>query len=121
MISVLQGQDLGDEAVVVTRYFGGTKLGSGGLVRAKSGAVRELLKEMPRTMKVERVRRELILDYSRYEPVRQFVLQREGEIEEERFTAEVMIRFTLPVDRTGEFDRSLTELSHGQVEARTIT
>ena len=40
MLDVLEGESLSDVAVVVTRYFGGTLLGTGGLVRAYSGAVR---------------------------------------------------------------------------------
>ena len=42
-LAVLRGSGLGDVAVVVTRYFGGTKLGTGGLVRAYGDAVREVL------------------------------------------------------------------------------
>jgi uncharacterized YigZ family protein len=120
MLAVLQGQDLGDVAVVVTRYFGGTKLGTGGLVRAYSGAVRALLAELPTKMQVERLQRQLATDYPRYELVRQFLLQHEAEIEEEQFGAEVSIRFTLPSDRAEAFDRELTELSHGQLAANTI-
>ena len=44
MLEVLKKNELKDVAVVVTRYFGGTKLGAGGLVRAYSGAVSEGLK-----------------------------------------------------------------------------
>lgn len=43
MLEVLEGQGIGDVLVVVTRYFGGTLLGTGGLVRAYSGAVKEAL------------------------------------------------------------------------------
>ncbi|MEF8807694.1 IMPACT family protein [Natronomonas sp.] len=43
MLSVLQGQEIENVCVVVTRYFGGTELGVGGLVRAYSGAVKDVL------------------------------------------------------------------------------
>lgn len=46
MLSVLQKQNMNNIVVVVTRYFGGTKLGSGGLIRAYSSAVTEALKEV---------------------------------------------------------------------------
>ena len=52
MLAVLQGSGLGDAAVVVTRYFGGTKLGTGGLVRAYGDAVRAVLEIAPRAEKV---------------------------------------------------------------------
>lgn len=120
MLAVLQGQDLGDVAVVVTRYFGGTKLGTGGLVRAYSGAVRVLLAEMPTRVEVQRVQRRLLSDYARYEVVKQFLLHHEGEIEGEQFGAEVAFSFSLPLDRVGPFDVALTHLSHGQLAATTL-
>ena len=46
-LAVLQGTGPGGYGIVVTRYFGGTKLGTGGLVRAYSEAVRQVLREMP--------------------------------------------------------------------------
>ncbi|MCJ7700323.1 MAG: YigZ family protein, partial [Anaerolineales bacterium] len=51
-LAVLQGSGMGDAAVVVTRYFGGTKLGKGGLVRAYGDAVRQVLKIAPLAKKV---------------------------------------------------------------------
>lgn len=119
MIAILQGQNLGDVAVVVTRYFGGTKLGTGGLVRAYSGAVRALLAELPTRMQVARVRRRLMADYGRFQVVKALLLAHEGEIEEEGFGAEVSFDFTLPLDRLPDFDRALTELSHGQLRAES--
>ena len=51
-LAVLQGSGLGDVVLVITRYFGGIKLGTGGLVRAYSDAVREVLKVLVRAEKV---------------------------------------------------------------------
>lgn len=61
MLNVLLQQQIGDVGVVVTRYFGGTKLGAGGLIRAYAQAVAELVKVMP----LEQVesRKELSLNY----------------------------------------------------------
>ncbi len=120
MMAILQGQELGDVVVVVTRYFGGTKLGTGGLVRAYSGAVRALLAEMPTKILVQRVRRQLVVDYSRYEVLKQFLLEQEGEIAEEAFAAEITFHFTLPVDRVQPFNKALADLSHGQLTATTL-
>lgn len=53
MLDVLVGSGLGDVAVVVVRYFGGTLLGTGGLVRAYSDAVAEALAVAPRVRRVE--------------------------------------------------------------------
>ncbi|MGB0389761.1 MAG: YigZ family protein, partial [Ardenticatenaceae bacterium] len=120
MISILQGQDLGDVAVVVTRYFGGTKLGTGGLVRAYGGAVRALLAEMPTRMLVERTDRQLITNYSRYQPLKKLLLAHECEIEAEEFAADVTFRFTIPVDRVDRFNDELTEFSYGQLVATPV-
>jgi uncharacterized YigZ family protein len=121
MLAILQGQDLGDIAVVVTRYFGGTKLGTGGLVRAYSGAVRALLSEMPTEMQVERVLRELTVDYGRYQLIKQFLPEHEATVEDEQFGTEITIHFTLPADRVQGFDEALTELSYGQLAASTLS
>jgi uncharacterized YigZ family protein len=120
MLAVLQGSNIGDIAVVVTRYFGGTKLGSGGLVRAYSGAVRALLAELPLKPLVRRVRRAVEVEYSRYEFMRRYILEREGEIESEDFAAEVTIYFTLPIDTIEPFDEGLIQWSHGQLAAVTL-
>ncbi len=52
MLTVLQHSGVGDIVAVVTRWYGGTKLGTGGLVKAYSGAVQHALREMPRSMRI---------------------------------------------------------------------
>ncbi len=53
MLTVLLHSGVGDVAAVVTRYFGGTKLGTGGLVKAYGGAVQEALASLPTVERVE--------------------------------------------------------------------
>jgi uncharacterized YigZ family protein len=64
MLKVLQHSGLGDIVVAVVRYFGGTKLGTGGLQRAYSDAVSAVLKDLPLNLKVSRTRLSLVYDYA---------------------------------------------------------
>ncbi len=114
-LAVLRGSGLGDTCVVVTRYFGGTLLGTGGLVRAYGDAVRAVLAELPRTEKVER--RELLLHvpYALFEPVRLLAEVHGATIEEQSFGVEVILRLRIDVDREAAFAAELTEQTNGQV------
>jgi uncharacterized YigZ family protein len=64
MLKVLQHSGLGDIVVAVVRYFGGTKLGTGGLQRAYSDAVSAVLKDLPLNVKVSRTALSLVYDYA---------------------------------------------------------
>jgi uncharacterized YigZ family protein len=79
-LAVLQGSGLGDVAVVVTRYFGGTKLGTGGLVRAYGDAVREVLSVLPRAMRVPSYTVSIAVPYGSFEPVCRLIEAHGGEI-----------------------------------------
>lgn len=120
MLAVLQGSGLGDAVVVVTRYFGGTKLGTGGLVRAYSGAVRAVVDACPRAIKTPAVTALLVIPYNLLERVRRLALQHRGAILEENFAADVTLtlRF-LPEDLPG-FQADLLELSNGSIQAEVM-
>ncbi|MEJ2487935.1 MAG: YigZ family protein, partial [Anaerolineales bacterium] len=62
-LSILRGSGLGDIAVVITRYFGGTKLGTGGLVRAYSDSMRAVLDKIIRAEKLSTVIAEFTVPY----------------------------------------------------------
>jgi uncharacterized YigZ family protein len=64
MLKVIEHSGLGDIVVAVVRYFGGTKLGTGGLQRAYSDAVSQALLDLPTQVKVHRVSISLIYDYT---------------------------------------------------------
>ena len=119
-LAVLRGSGLGDVAVVVTRYFGGTKLGTGGLVRAYSGAVREVLRALPRARKVLTHTVLFAVPYSLFERARLAVDASGGAIRSEDFGADVTLEVRLPVDRLPEFERVLQELTAGSVQAVVV-
>jgi uncharacterized YigZ family protein len=120
MLAVLRGSGLGDVAVVVTRYFGGTKLGTGGLVRAYGDAVRSVLAILPRAVKVATHTVMLTVPYSAYERAQRLVIAHAGQVIEQSFTAEVTLRVRLAVERLPVFQDALRDLSNGTRQADII-
>lgn len=119
-LAVLQGSGLGDAAVVVTRYFGGTKLGTGGLVRAYSDAVREVIAATPRAEKVPTHTVFVAVPYNLFEQVRLLVAAHDGHILDEDFAADVTVTAQFTVERFPAFQEALRELSHGTLAAEIV-
>ena len=63
MLEILKKQEIHNVCVVVTRYFGGIKLGAGGLIRAYSGAVRDVIYDIGRVELREAIPVTVTLDY----------------------------------------------------------
>jgi len=119
-LAVLRGSGLGDVAVVVTRYFGGAKLGTGGLVRAYSEAVRMVVEAVPRAQKVLTHTLMLAFPYTYLERVRLLVSAQEGKVLDEEFTADVTLTARLRVEKLPAFQAALSELTNGKVQAEVI-
>jgi uncharacterized YigZ family protein len=119
-LAVLRGSGLGDVAVVVTRYFGGTKLGTGGLVRAYGDAVREVLMLLPRAAKVATHTVVVETPYPAFERVRQLIDLHHGQILDEDFAAQVRVSARFPLDDLPAFQAALQEMSNGTLEAEII-
>lgn len=116
MLQVLLGSGVGDIAAVVTRYFGGAKLGTGGLVRAYSGGVKAALLHLPLLEKVERVLLHVTLPYRLYQPVERLLPAFEAEVSESLFAAEITLGVRLPVERVAAWRAALRELSAGAIQ-----
>lgn len=116
VLAVLRGSNLGDIVIVVTRYFGGTKLGTGGLVRAYSDAARTGLSTLKTEAKVARALLGIETSYSMYELIKLLVHKHEGEVTDETFAGDVTIIAQFPLDQIEPFSRALSELTAGRVQ-----
>ncbi|HNW95845.1 MAG TPA: YigZ family protein, partial [Anaerolineaceae bacterium] len=115
-LAVLQGSGLGDAAVVVTRYFGGTLLGTGGLVKAYGDAVREVLKLVRRAIKVPTTTIGVQLPYPLFEQVQRLAAAHGGEQLESQFLADVTLILRFRDEELDAFLQQLTNLSAGQIQ-----
>ena len=119
-LSVLKGSGLGDIVVVITRYFGGTKLGTGGLVRAYSDSVRLLLEKMPLARKVSTTTLMFVVPYALFEQTHLLINGHLGVIRDTAYGADVTITVRVPDDHIGFFKNKMTELTRGNIEFITI-
>ncbi len=116
VLAVLRGTDIGDIVAVIVRYFGGTKLGTGGLVRAYGDAIRGNLLSLPTELKIERKTLGIDIPYPLYQQVRRLIGEHAGVIEDESFATVVTILIKMPHENMDGFFRLLNDLSAGQIQ-----
>ncbi|HEU5088248.1 MAG TPA: YigZ family protein, partial [Roseiflexaceae bacterium] len=116
VLAIVRGSGLGDVVVVVTRYFGGTLLGTGGLVRAYGDAARAVLELVVREEKVERETLRFTIEYAQFDSARRLVEQYGGTIDDEQFAAAVTLQVTLARSQGQAFRAALREATAGQVQ-----
>lgn len=119
-LAVLRGSGLGDVAVVVTRYFGGTRLGTGGLVKAYTESTQMVVNVVERGRRVPVHVVMVAIPYHFLERVRLRVARQHGEILDEEFTGDVTMTLQFPVDSFQAFQNELREMSAGTLKAEII-
>ena len=107
MLEVLLGSGIRNVAAVVTRYFGGTLLGTGGLVRAYSGVLKEALEKCETARQHFGVRFEIRADYNAVGKIQHILASRNIAAEDSVYAADVKMTVIAPVE---EYDRLCTEL-----------
>jgi len=120
-LAVLQGSELGDVVVVVTRFYGGTNLGIGGLVRAYGDAVRSVISEVSRAHKITAHTVRLVYAYPFVERIRLIVQVHKGQILNEEFGSDVSMTAQFPVESLAAFENNVAELTRGVVEVKVST
>ncbi len=120
MLEVLKKQQLKDTVVVVTRYFGGIKLGSGGLIRAYGRATSE---GIAATGKVERKRHHLMkvtIEYTWLGKVEHEVRQSAYPLKEITYEEGVSLFLYIPVAKAEPFTEWMTEITSGQCQISVV-
>lgn len=116
VLEVLKKQELVDVALVVTRYFGGTLLGAGGLVRAYSHAAALAASGAPLLAYTECIRLFLQMEYSYYGSVMNLLSKQKHIMEKSDFGADVTLEILLPTDDVPTFKKAIVEFSSAQIQ-----
>lgn len=116
IIAQLLGSEIGEITAVVVRYFGGIKLGTGGLVRAYGNGVQQSLKLLITKIKVPQILCEITCDYSFINQIELLVRQVEGTVIASDFGADVTLRISIPATLLSEVGDKLRDLSRGMLE-----
>lgn len=115
ILEVILGEALKDTAVVVTRYFGGTLLGTGGLIRAYTQATKEGLKNSTIVEKIKGVKLDLSMDYTEEGKMRHFLSENGLSLIDTQYSDRVMLTTIAPISDAQRFILEITESSNGRV------
>ena len=113
MLTVLLHSGLGDVAAVVTRYYGGVKLGTGGLVKAYSTSVQQALESAPRAERVDYAQLSVTIAYAHVSATQQLLTLHEAEVMGQEFGVEVRFDLKLPASRVPAFTAALADATRG--------
>lgn len=113
ILQVLRGRELSDAVAVVVRWFGGTKLGKGGLARAYAAAAAEAADAVPRVRRVPRDEIAIELPYASLGAVKRLVHPPQVEIATESYGERVRLILSVRRDLRGELEAALADLGLG--------
>lgn len=110
ILQVLRGAGLSDVLAVVVRWFGGTRLGKGGLARAYAAAAREALARLPLARRVPTVRIALQVPYERVGAVKRLIHPPEVELESETYAEAAQLVLAVHEERRDALREALADL-----------
>ncbi len=113
VLEVIKGSGVSDLAVLVIRYFGGTKLGTGGLVKAYTETAQAVLSKLPTEERITKLSFRLVLPYGAFQPVKELLEEGGAEIEREEFTETVMLEGKIPASGKERLQQAVADLTAG--------
>ena len=120
MLTTLLHSGVGEIVAVCTRWYGGTKLGTGGLSRAYSGGVKLALEELPVEERIARAHLQLTFGYAAVDGVQKLLDELGATVENESYGAEVRYDVLIPEVRLPSFERRLADLTGGGASTRRL-
>ena len=114
---VLKGSGISNICVMVVRYFGGTLLGTGGLVKAYGDSVKNVLQVAETEEYVEKSCFEIKIPYTMYENVKRLLASLDATIDHEDFQSDIVINGLVPISNQDSLQDGLSELSNGAIKA----
>ena len=120
MLTALLHGGVGEVVAACSRYFGGVKLGTGGLGRAYAGGVKLALQELPRVEKVERVRVDVHVGYADVDALQKVAAEWDVLVEEDEYGADVRYRCAVPVTSLAGFTHAVADATRGSAEVRSV-
>jgi len=114
MLSTLQNREVGDVMVVCVRYFGGTKLGTGGLVRAYTNGVLAVLDQCGLEEKVEKVKFQVSVPFSMESALRRYFSESPAVILEVKYGNNVTFNLELPLVNLESTQSEIVNMTNGQ-------
>ncbi len=116
---VLKGSGISNICVLIVRYFGGTLLGTGGLVKAYGDATRLVLQNAETEEKTEKELIRFSLPYSLYESVKHVLASFEASDVKEAFLSEIDISALIKKDDIILIKKELSDISNGKISVKT--
>ncbi|MBO1924915.1 YigZ family protein [Thiomicrorhabdus sp. 6S3-12] len=107
ILNVLQHKGIGDIMIIVVRYFGGIKLGAGGLTRAYGQAAQAVMESLPTEEQVPQQALTVICDFSQEQQVRYLCQQGEGVVNSVDYSQQVTMHLQLPEENITELQAQL--------------
>lgn len=114
MLNVLLHTGVGEIVAVVSRWFGGIKLGTGGLARAYAGTVELALATLPTTERIETVTLDLTFGYSHVSAVQHLLPGFEARIEQESYQGLIRFRLRVPREHADRLIATLADATRGE-------
>ncbi len=115
ILDIILKNELTDIVIVVTRYFGGILLGTGGLVRAYSTSAKQAIEQAEIITMTPCTAFTLQCDYNQYGKISSFIPQAGGIIDNSVFGAEISMEFHLPTGSKETFCKKLADITSGSI------